>query len=73
MLVDHIFAQGESIGEGLADDSVDESVLIIMALVTSLHSHAKARLVLSYIAFLHCAMPICLAVAWRCLFVDIGR
>jgi hypothetical protein len=29
MLVDHIFAQGESIGESLADDSVDESVLII--------------------------------------------
>ena len=73
MLVDHIFAQGESIGESLADDSVDESVLIIMALVTSLHSHAKARFILSYIAFLHCAMPICLAVAFRCLFVDIGR
>jgi hypothetical protein len=73
MLVDYIFAQGESIDEGLADDSVDESVLMIMTLVTSLHPHAKARLILSYIAFLHRAMPICLAVAFRCLFVDIGR
>ena len=73
MLVDHIFAQGESIGEGLADDSVDESALIIMAYATPLHSHAKARLILSYIAFLRCAMSICLAVAFRCLFVDIGR